>query len=406
MMGMQVQAAGHRCGALSATVRAASLAVHDERPGQGAGQKPSHPAAGQQPAPRATPANAVVLVNDAWRWERAQPRIGLGADEAARGGAQAGGLPAWHRVRGAVLEQEGPFAQPAARLARHSSFRWDLAAPSVEPLGEHHDLDAPSDWQAAPPRRGAAAAGAGGDPLGPALGPAEILHPAPSADPRKPLSMLREATPAASRAGSEVGGAGAASDDGVQEAEDGFLLEYVLHGMALGPARGPQVRAGHRAAPRSVQRVAPPKAPTSLSANAACLCTMTMYDIWPFLLCPPHALLCDQSPSHSQHWLGLKMHTLWPSAQAKLLTSHGCCTGAGGHSTGRAFASVAPGQPGAGAGAGRGIQPLCFCALRQPASAGTAVPTAHDLMSTSIHVRLPAACLVVGVAAWSRHSTL
>ena len=243
MMGMQVQAAGHVGGSLSATVRAASLALHDERLGQGAGQgfrghKPLHPAAGPQPAPRATPANAIVLVNDAWRWERAQPRVGFGADEAARGSAQARSLPAWYRVRGAVLEQEGPFAQPAARLARHSSFRWDVAAPPGEPLGGHSDLDAPADRRAALPRHGDAAAGAQGAPLR----PAETLDPASSADLREPLSILREATPAASRAGSEVGGAGAASVDGAEEVEDGFMLEYVLHGMALGPARGPQVR--------------------------------------------------------------------------------------------------------------------------------------------------------------------
>ena len=242
MMGMQVQAAGHVGGALSATMRAASLALHDERPGQGAGQKPSNPTAGLQPAPRATPANAVVLVNDAWQWEREQPRVGFGADEATADGAQAGGLPAWHRVRGAVLEQEGPFAQPAARLARHSSFRWDVATPRGKPLGG----DAPAEGQAALPRGADAAAGAKGAAP---LRPADTLSPAPDADPREPLSTLREATPAASRAGSEAGGAGPASNDGLEEAEDGFLLEYVLHGMALGPARGPQVRVGHRTAP-------------------------------------------------------------------------------------------------------------------------------------------------------------
>ena len=276
-MGMQVQAAGHVGGALSTTVRAASLALHDERPGQVAGQKPSNPKipAGLQPAPRATPANAIVLVNDAWQWERAQPRVGFGADEAARGGAPAGGLPAWHRVRGAVLEQEGPFAQPAARLARHSSFRWDVAAPTGEPLGEHQDLDAPAGWQAALPRHGDAAAGAGGAPLG----RAETLNPAHDADMREPLSILREATPAASRAGSEVMRAGAASDDGVEEAEDGFLLEYVLHGVALGPARGPQVRLGYRAAFLNEQIIAHAKAPTSSPATAACLPIMSLHNV-------------------------------------------------------------------------------------------------------------------------------
>ena len=242
MMGMQVHAAGHRGGSLSATVRAASLALHDERPaGQGAWQKPSSPAAGLQPALRAadaTPANAIVLVNDAWQWERTQPRIGSGADEAECSRVQTGSLPAWHRVRGAVLAQEGPFAQPAARLARHSSFKWDVAAPLGEPLVEPHRLNASADWQAASTRRADAAARAGGAPSG----PAETLDPASGTAACEPMSILREATPAASRAGSVVGDTGAAGDDDVEEVEDGFLLEYVIHGVALGPVRGPQVR--------------------------------------------------------------------------------------------------------------------------------------------------------------------
>ena len=250
MLGLRVRALGHTGGAVSVTVQAAALALHDERPGCAAEATGQSPAAAMAAA--ASPENATVLINDAWQWEQARMPRGracrpgpLGDDREAAGDD----LPAWQRVRGAVAAGEGPFGAPAARLARHSSFKWGAAGPLAAPEALYPDPAGPAGSPRPPPAPLASAHAAAirppsyGEPQGAAQGAEN-----PGAG----------ATPGASRPCSEAGegggalgvgsGAGGADDSGGDDEAgrelqaDGFFLEYVLHNAALGPAHGPQVR--------------------------------------------------------------------------------------------------------------------------------------------------------------------
>jgi hypothetical protein len=252
MLGLRVRALGHTGGAVSVTVQAAALALHDERPGRAAGAPGQSPAAALAAA--ASTENATVLINDAWQWEQAGAPRGRPRGPGALG-REAGdeAAPAWQRVRGAVATGEGPFGAPAARLARHSSFKWGAAGPLAAPRTLHPDPAGLAGPPRPPPARLASAHTAAirspshGAPQGAAQGPE---YPEAGATPgaSRPCSEAGEGGGALG-AGSGAGDAAADGGGGDEEASlepraDGFFLEYVLHNAALGPARGPQVSVG------------------------------------------------------------------------------------------------------------------------------------------------------------------
>lgn len=253
MLGLQVRAAGHVWGSVSATVHAASLALHDERPGRGRGPVLGNHAPVPASETRASPSNALILVNDAWTWERPRPGAHPGWED---GGVPDGGTaPAWQRVRGAIAAGEAPFAQPPARLARHSSFKWGaFESPAADPTWTLRDLHAPHRPEHSRNRVVPGSKQAGALTSRPDM-PFEHIPSPITVSSHAPPGVYGD-MPGISRTGSEAGdlgrgpsgvaaeragGAGGAARADAGPQEDGFLLEYVLQNAALGPSRGPQV---------------------------------------------------------------------------------------------------------------------------------------------------------------------